>query len=99
MVVLFGNTKVYELYALDNPSAATKYKLTEKSVDKYKLRIEELVNVPDVDTLKQLLSLDFKKASDGKGKYCIRINDRYNLYFDQASDRELVVKAIGPRGN
>ena len=68
MVVLFENKKVLKLYQLDTKLCLVKYRFAKHIIERYKLRIGQLIDAPDLKTIGQIQSLNLEKLKgDRKG--------------------------------
>jgi toxin HigB-1 len=95
MVVLFQNKKVLELYQSEVKICVSKYKFSKHIVEKYKLRIGQLIDAPDLKTLGQIKSLNFEKLKgDRKGQLSIRVDNQFRICFRQLNDHEISVEIL-----
>lgn len=82
MVVLFQNKKAADIYQLDVNSCVVKYRFAKHIVEKYKLRIGQLIDAPDLRTIGQIKSLNLEKLKgDRKGQYSIRVDNQFRICF------------------
>ena len=95
MIVRFGNKTVLELFELETRVCISKYKFAKHIVEKYKLRIGQLIDAPDLKTLLQIRSLNYEKLKgDRKGQFSIRVNDQFRICFRELSEKEIAIEIL-----
>lgn len=95
MVVLFGNKKVFELYQLDTKHCIVKYKFPKHIVEKYKLRISQLIDAPDLKTIAQIQSLNLEKLKgDRKGQLSVRVDNQFRICFRKTDGNKITVEIL-----
>jgi proteic killer suppression protein len=95
MVVLFKNKKVLELYQLEIKLCVAKYKFAKHIVEKYKFRIGQLIDAPDLKTIAQIKSLNLEKLKgDRKGQLSIRVDDQFRICFKELSENKIAVEIL-----
>ena len=95
MVVRFRNKKVLELYELETRLSVSKYKFAGHIIEKYKLRIGQLIDAPDLKTIVQIRSLNYERLKGNrKGQSSIRINDQFRICFIELNENEVAVEII-----
>ena len=95
MIVRFENKRVFELYELDVKSCVSKYKFAKHIIEKYKLRIGQLIDAPDLKTISQIRSLNLEKMKgDRKGQLSIRVNDQFRICFKELNDKEITIEIL-----
>lgn len=95
MVVLFDNKKVLELYLLDTKQSIVKYKVARHIIEKYKLRIGQLIDAPDLITIGQIRSLNLEKLKgDRKGQLSIRVDNQIRICFRELDRSTLSVEVL-----
>ena len=95
MVVRFANKTVLELFELETRLSIAKYKFAKHIVEKYKLRIGQLIDAPDLKTISQIRSLNYEKLKgDRKGQLSIRVNDQFRICFVELGGNEITVEII-----
>lgn len=82
MVVKFQNKKVLELYVTEIKQAVSKYKFAKHIIERYRLRIGQLIDAPDLKTISQIKSLNLEKLKgDRKGQLSIRVDNQFRIWF------------------
>lgn len=95
MIVRFENKKVFELYELDTNQSVTKYKFAKHIIEKYKFRIGQLIDAPDLKTVAQIKSLNLEKLKGNrKGQFSIRIDNQFRICFVQLNENEIAIEII-----
>jgi proteic killer suppression protein len=95
MVVRFRNKRVLELFELETRLSVSKYKFANHIIEKYKLRIGQLIDAPDLKTIGQIRSLNYEKLKGNrKGQSSIRINDQFRVCFIELTENEIAVEII-----
>ena len=95
MIVRFENKKVLELYELDVKQSVSKYKFAKHIVEKYKMRIGQLIDAPDLKTIGQIKSLNLEKLKgDRKGQLSIRVDNQFRICFYQLDENEIAVEIL-----
>lgn len=95
MVVRFQNKKVLELYEADLKVAVTKYKFARHIVEKYRLRIGQLIDAPDLKTISQIKSLNLEKLKgERKGQLSIRVDNQFRICFYEVAENEITVEIL-----
>ncbi|MFT3945473.1 MAG: type II toxin-antitoxin system RelE/ParE family toxin [Agriterribacter sp.] len=95
MIVLFGNKKVLELYQFDTKQCIAKYKFAKHIVEKYKLRIGQLIDAPDLKTIAQIQSLNLEKLKGNrKGQLSIRVNNQFRICFRETDGNKITVEIL-----
>jgi proteic killer suppression protein len=95
MVVRFRNKKVLELFELETRLSVSRYKFASHIIEKYKLRIGQLIDATDLKTIGQIRSLNYEKLKgDRKGQSSIRVNDQFRICFIELNENEIVVEVI-----
>lgn len=95
MIVRFDNKKVRELYECNLRTCVSRYKYAGYIVQKYKLRISQLIDAPDLRTISQIKSLNLEKLrGDRKGQLSIRINEQYRICFRELNEKEIAIEII-----
>ncbi|MFT4153155.1 type II toxin-antitoxin system RelE/ParE family toxin [Parafilimonas sp.] len=95
MVVLFENKKVLELYRLETTACVAKYKFAKHIIEKYKLRIGQLIDAPDLKTIAQIKSLNLEKLKgDRKGQLSIRMDSQFRICFREVNENEIAVEIL-----
>jgi proteic killer suppression protein len=95
MIVLFENKKVLELYQLDTKLCVVKYKFAKHIIEKYKLRIGQLIDAPDLKTIGQIQSLNLEKLKgDRKGQMSIRVDNQFRICFREISGNKIAVEIL-----
>jgi len=95
MIVCFKNKKVLELYELEVNQCVVKYKFAKHIVEKYKMRIGQLIDAPDLKTIGQIKSLNLEKLKgDRKGQLSIRVDNQFRICFQQLNENEISVELI-----
>ena len=95
MIVRFENKKALELYELDIKACVSKYKYASHIIEKYKLRISQLIDALDLRTISQIKSLNLEKLKgDRKGQLSIRVNDQFRICFRELNEKEIAVAII-----
>lgn len=95
MVVRFENKQVLELYQLEVKACVAKFKFAKHIVEKYKLRIGQLIDAPDLKTMGQIKSLNLEKLKgDRKGQFSIRVDNQFRICFRELNENEITVEII-----
>jgi proteic killer suppression protein len=95
MVVRFQNKQVLELYELQIKQCVAKYKFAKHIVEKYKMRIGQLIDAPDLKTISQIKSLNLEKLKgDRKGQLSIRVDNQFRICFYELDDKEITVEIL-----
>ena len=95
MIVRFENKKVRELYELEVKQCVSKYKFSKHIVEKYKMRIGQLVDAPDLKTISQIKSLNLEKLKgDRKGQLSIRVDNQFRICFYELDENEIAVEIL-----
>lgn len=95
MIVRFENKKVLELYELDVKQGVSKYKFAKHIVEKYKMRIGQLIDAPDLKTISQIKSLNLEKLKGNrKGQLSIRVDNQFRICFYQLDENEIAVEIL-----
>lgn len=95
MVIRFENRKVLELYELETNQSIVKYKFAKHIVEKYKMRIRQLINAPNLKTVAQIKSLNLEKLKgDRKGQHSIRIDNQFRICFHELNESEITIEII-----
>ncbi|MBX3257084.1 MAG: type II toxin-antitoxin system RelE/ParE family toxin [Chitinophagaceae bacterium] len=95
MVVLFENKKVLELYQLDIKRCIVKYRFAKHIIEKYKLRIGQLIDAPDLKTIGQIQSLNLEKLKgDRKGQLSIRVDKQFRICFREMDEHTITVEIL-----
>jgi proteic killer suppression protein len=95
MVVLFENKKVLELYQLEMKVCVAKYKFAKHIVEKYKLRIGQLIDAPDLETIGQIKSLNLEKLKGNrKGQFSIRVDNQFRICFRKLKGNEIAIEIL-----
>lgn len=95
MVVLFENKTVLELYQFEVKQCVTKYKFTKYIVEKYKFRIGQLIDAPDLKTISQIKSLNLEKLKgDRKGQLSIRVDNQFRICFRRLNENKITVEIL-----
>jgi plasmid maintenance system killer protein len=85
MVVLFANKKALDLYRLD----------VKHCFAKYKIRIGQLIDAPDLKTIGKFNSLNLEKLKgDRKRQFLIRIDNQFRICFRQLNEREIQLEVL-----
>ena len=96
MIVLFENRKVLELYQFEVKYCVAKYKYAKHIVEKYKLRIGQLIDAPDLKAIGQIKSLNLEKLKgDRKGQLSISVDNQYRICFRELKGNEISVENTG----
>lgn len=92
VVVRFENKKVLELYELEVNQGVTKYKLGKHIIEKYKFRIGQMIDAPDLKTMGQIKSLNLEKLKgDRKGQLSIRVDNQFRICFRKLNESEIIL--------
>ncbi|MBS1642073.1 MAG: type II toxin-antitoxin system RelE/ParE family toxin [Bacteroidetes bacterium] len=95
MVIFFENRKVLELYEFEIKQCVIKYKLAKHIIEKYKFRIEQLIDAPDLKTIGQIKSLNLEKLKgDRKGQLSIRVDNQFRICFREINENEIAVEVL-----
>ncbi len=95
MIVRFENKKVLELYEMEVRACIAKYKLAKHVVEKYKMRIGQLIDAPDLKTIGQIKSLNLERLiGDRKGQLSIRADNQFRICFYQLNEDEITVEIL-----
>jgi toxin HigB-1 len=95
MIVRFENKEVMELYELDTRTCVSKYKFAGYIVEKYKLRIGQLIDAPDLKTIAQIRSLNLEKLKGNrKGQLSIRVSEQFRICFRQLNENAIGVEIL-----
>lgn len=92
MVVTFEKLYLQELFE-HGTCSDKKHRYQPQIINLYQRRIEMLEAAPKPETLYQFNSLCFEALSgDKKGKYSIRVNNKYRIEFtlSEASEQNLI---------
>jgi proteic killer suppression protein len=95
MIVRFENKTVLELYQLQVKACVSKYKFAKHIVEKYKLRVGQLIDAPDLKTIGQIKSLNLEKLKGNrKGQFSIRVDNQFRICFRPLNENEIAVEII-----
>ncbi len=95
MIVRFENKKVLELYELEAKQCVSKYKFAKHLVEKYKMRIGQLIDAPDLKTISQIKSLNLEKLKGNrKGQLSIRVDNQFRICFYELNEKEIAVEIL-----
>lgn len=95
MIVRFENKKVLDLYELETKDCVAKYKFAKHIVEKYKMRIGQLIDAPDLRTISQIKSLNLEKLKgDRKGQLSIRVDNKFRICFYELEENEVAVEIL-----
>ena len=93
MIVRFENKKVLELYELETNQSVSKYKFAKHIIEKYKLRIGQLIDAPDLKTISQIKLLNLEKLKGNrKEQLSIRVDNQFQICFKQLNESEITVE-------
>ncbi|MCW5908796.1 MAG: type II toxin-antitoxin system RelE/ParE family toxin [Chitinophagales bacterium] len=95
MIVRFENKKVLELYELEVKLCVSKYKFAKHVIEKYKMRIGQLIDAPDLRTISQIKSLNLEKLKgDRKGQFSIRVDNQFRICFYELTEKEITIEIL-----
>ena len=95
MIVVFENEKVLELYNADIRECVSKYKFSKHILEKYRLRITQLISAPNLQAISQIKSLNLEKLKDNRqGQLSIRVDNQFRICFVQHSGNEITIKIL-----
>lgn len=84
-----------ELYLLDTKQSIVKYKFAKRVIEKYKLRIGQLIDAPDLITIGQIRSLNLEKLKgDRKGQLSIRVDNQFRICFRELDRSTVSVEVL-----
>ncbi len=84
-----------ELYELEVNRCVAKYKYAKYVVEKYKMRIGQLIDAPDLRTISQIKSLNLEKLKgDRKGQLSIRVDNQFRICFHELNENEITVEIL-----
>ena len=95
MIVVFENEKVLELYEADIKECVAKYKFAKHIIEKYRLRITQLIAAPNLRTISQIKSLNLEKLKGNRqGQLSIRVDNQFRICFIKHSSNEIAIKIL-----
>ncbi len=95
MWILFENKKVLELYQSEVKVCVAKYKYAKHIVEKYKLRIGQMIDAPNLQTLGQIKSLNLEKLKgERKGQFSIRVDNQFRICFRELRTNEIIIEIM-----
>jgi len=84
-----------ELYELEVKQCVSKYKFAKHIVEKYKMRIGQLIDAPDLKTISRIKSLNLEKLKgDRKGQMSIRVDDQFRICFYELDENEIAIEIL-----
>jgi proteic killer suppression protein len=95
MIVRFQNKNVLDLYESDLRVAVSKYKFAKHIIERYRLRIGQLIDAPDLKTISQIKSLNLEKLKgERKGQLSIRVDNQFRICFFEVAENEITVEIL-----
>jgi len=95
MVVYFDNLELKDLYAVPLGKIRGKQKYPLTVIKKYKKRVQLLVSVRNLESLRQFRGLNFEHLKGNrKGQCSIRLNDQYRLIITPEKDDAITIVII-----
>ena len=95
MIVVFDNEKVLRLYEAEIKECVIKYKFATHIIEKYRLRITQLIAAPNLRAISQIKSLNLEKLKGNRqGQLLIRVDNQFRICFVKHSNNEIAVKIL-----